>query len=196
MRKLKLEMQVSLDGFTATENGEGDWMVWGWGEDWGWDEALRRYHIDLTTSSDTILLSRKMAEEGFHAHWENTAANPDNPRYAFAKPIVDMRKVVFTKTLRESIWPNTELAKGDLVEEVNRLKQQPGKDLIVYGGPIFASSLAQAGLIDEFNILVNPAALGRGKAMLGDISGPLKLRLLAANAFDCGVTLLRYEPRR
>ena len=65
MRKLKLEMQVSLDGFALDVDGKTDWMLWNWGEDWTWDEALRRRHIDLTTSSDCILLSRMMAEEIF-----------------------------------------------------------------------------------------------------------------------------------
>jgi dihydrofolate reductase len=192
LRKLKLEMQVSLDGFAADADGHTSWMVWNWGADWTWDDKLRRYHTELTTSSDCILLSRKMAEEGFIRHWEEVASNPADPQWAFAKPVAEMRKVVFTRTLDESIWTNTELAKGDLVAEVAQLKSQKGKDMLVYGGPTFVSSLIEAGLIDEFHLLVNPVVLGAGRAMFGDIDNKVNLRGAKATAFDCGVVVLQY----
>lgn len=124
---------MSIDGYIAEADGNTSWMVWNWADDWNWDNELRQCHIDLTTSSDCILLSRKMAEEGFVNHWEKVAENPANPQYAFAKPITEMHKVVFTKTLDKSKWKNTELAKGDFVNEINQLKSQKGKDIIVYG---------------------------------------------------------------
>src|SRR3984893_12918466 len=113
-------------------DGKTEWMVWSWGEDWTWDEALRRRHIDLTTSSDCILLSRMMAEEDFVGHWANV--DPADPRSAFAQPITKMRKVVFSKTLDQSKWPNTDLAKGERADEVTRRKAEQGKDIIAYGG--------------------------------------------------------------
>ncbi|MBB5393867.1 MULTISPECIES: dihydrofolate reductase family protein [unclassified Herbaspirillum] len=192
MRKLKLEMQVSIDGFTADANGDTGWMTWNWGEPWRWDEALRRHHEELTASADTLLLSRVMAEEGFYAHWQQVAEQPGDARNAFARQIVAMRKVVFTHTLPQSRWPDTVLAKGDLVEEVMHLKRQPGKDMLAYGGPAFASALAAAGLIDEFHFLVNPAVLGNGRGMLKDIGGAIPLRLVDARPFSCGVVLLHY----
>jgi riboflavin biosynthesis pyrimidine reductase len=73
MRKLKLEMQVSVDGFTAGADGDTRWMVWNWTENWPWNDRLRTYHNDLTLSSDCTLLSRKMAEEGFCDHWERVS---------------------------------------------------------------------------------------------------------------------------
>jgi dihydrofolate reductase len=192
MRKLKLEMQASVDGFTADADGNTSWMVWNWADDWNWDNELRKYHIELTTSSDCILLSRKMAEEGFHSHWEKMAENPTNPQFAFAKPVTEMRKLVFTKTLNKSEWRNTELAKGDLVNEVAQLKSQKGKDIIVYGGPTFASSLIRAGLIDEFHLFVNPTALGTGRSMFKDLDSKLNLNLVKATSYDCGVVVLKY----
>lgn len=195
MRKIKLVMQTSIDGFTTDRNGKIDWMAWSWGDDWGWDQALRHYKTDLTTSSDCILLSRVMAEEGFHAHWEVVASDPANPQYAFAKPVIDMRKIVFTKTLERSIWPNTELARGDLAVEVNKLTAEPGKDILVYGGPTLASSLIGAGLIDEFHLFVNPAAVGGGRAMFKDIDSTLHLELMDAKAFSCGLAVLKYARR-
>ena len=185
-------MQVSVDGFTADADGNTDWMVWSWGDDWTWDNELRQYHIELTTSSDCILLSRKMAEEGFHDHWEKAAQNPANPQFAFAKPITEMRKLVFTRTFNKSMWKNTELAKGDLVDQIARLKSEKGKDIIVFGGPTFASSLIKAGLIDEFHLLVNPTALGTGRPMFKDLDSKLNLNLVKTTAYDCGIVFLKY----
>ncbi|HJV47843.1 MAG TPA: dihydrofolate reductase family protein [Geothrix sp.] len=196
MRKLKLEMQVSLDGFTADPDGRTDWMVWNWSADWTWDAALRQHHIDLTTSSDCILLSRAMAVEGFSRHWEKVAADPSDPQHAFAKPVADMRKVVFTKTLEGSAWRHTELAKGDLAETVNRLKREPGKDLLAYGGPTFASSLIRADLIDEFHLFVNPTILGHGRSMFRNLGRRRDLRLVKSTAYPCGVTVLLYDRPR
>jgi dihydrofolate reductase len=191
VRKLKLEMQVSLDGFALDVDGKTDWMLWNWGEDWNWDKALRRRHIDLTTSSDCILLSRMMAEEDFPGHWANV--DPADPRSAFAQPITKMRKVVFSKTLDQSRWPNTDLAKGDLADEVNRLKAEQGKDIIVYGGPSFAGSLLRAGLIDELHLFVNPVALGAGRSMFTAIDGALNLTPENATTYECGVVVLQYS---
>jgi dihydrofolate reductase len=195
MRKLKLEMQVSIDGFAADANGGTSWMIWNWLDDWKWDDRLRQFHINLTTSSDCLLLSRKMAEEGFHHHWETVAQDPNNPQFDFAKPITDMKKLVFTTTLAKSSWPNTELAKGDIAKEVNRLKSAKGKDILVYGGLTFASALITAGLIDEFYLFVNPTALGVGRSMFKDISAPLPLDLQGATAYECGVVVFKYARR-
>ncbi|MGJ4856874.1 dihydrofolate reductase family protein [Labrys sp. La1] len=192
MRKLKLEMQISADGFSSSQDGINDWMVWNWAPDWGWDEELRRYHHDLNFSSDCILLSRVMAEEGFHQHWQTVAEDSASLQSSFAKAIGDMRKVVFSRTLTETRWANTEIARSGLSGEVTRLKQEPGKDIIVYGGPILVSSLAEAGLIDEFHFIVNPALLGSGKAVLGELRKTTRLRLIDARPFPCGVAVLHY----
>jgi len=192
MRKLKLEMQVSADGFAADSEGGTGWMVWNWSPEWAWDERLREYHKALTTSSDCILLSRAMAEEGFIGHWENVARNPADPQYAFAQPVTRMRKVVFSRRLRQSPWPRTELAQGGLKAAVDALKREPGKDILAYGGPTFASSLLAAGLIDELHIFQNPTFLGTGRPMFGDLRQAMPTRLERALPFDCGVTVLHY----
>lgn len=196
MRKLKLEMQVSADGFAADGDGGTGWMVWNWGPEWPWDQRLREYHNALTTSSDCILLSSAMAQEGFIQHWEQVASDPASPQYAFAEPITQMRKVVFSRKLREAPWPRTELAQGGLKEAIDALKHEPGKDLLAYGGPTFASSLLAAGLVDELHIIQNPAFLGGGKPMFKDLRGPARMELRAALPFDCGVVVLRYAPQR
>lgn len=195
MKKLKLQVQMSVDGYIADARGKTDWMVWNWGPEWTWDEALRKYFIDLTGSIDTVLLSRKMAEEGFIGHWARVAENPADPQYGFARIIAAASKVVFTKTLHQSVWPNTRLAQSGLAEEVNALKNQEGKDIIVYGGATFVSSLIEAGLIDEFHLFVNPVALGSGLSIFKDPGHKLNLLLVNNQSFDCGVTVLTYIPK-
>jgi dihydrofolate reductase len=194
MKKLKLQIQTSVDGFIADAKDRTDWMVWNWGPEWTWDNALQKHFVDLHNTVDTVLLSRKMAEEGFIGHWARVAANPDGPQQAFAKAITAAPKVVFTKTLNQSVWENTSLAKGSLVTEVNKLKNQPGKDMIVYGGASFVAALIEAGLIDEFHLFVNPIALGSGLSIFKDPSHKLSLQLVDTQPFDCGVTVLTYLP--
>lgn len=149
MRKLKLQVQRSLDGFIAGPNGEMDWMTF------AWDDALKEYVKKLTEPVDCILLGRKLAE-GFIPHWAGVAANPNDPEFAAGQKFTNTPKVVFTKTLEQSPWDNTELATGDLADEVTQLKKQDGNDIIVYGGADFVSSLIKEGLIDEYHLFVNP----------------------------------------
>jgi dihydrofolate reductase len=196
MRKLKLEMQVSVDGFTAGADGDTRWMVWNWTENWPWNDRLRTYHNDLTLSSDCTLLSRKMAEEGFCDHWERVSQVTSNPPSVFAKHIVDTRKVVCTTTLTASRWKNTELVTGGLVDEVTRLQAEKGKDILAYGGPTFASSLLSAGLIAKFHFFVNPSALGQGKSLFQEVDHHVRRRLVRAPLFDCGVVVLEYTLER
>ncbi|MDZ7626040.1 MAG: dihydrofolate reductase family protein [Ignavibacteriaceae bacterium] len=100
MRKLKLQVQITIDGFVACPNGELDWMQWNWSDD------IKKYVTELTDSVDTILLGRKMTD-GFISHWTSVTADPNNEEYDSAKKFVDYPKVVFTKTLDKSQWVNT-----------------------------------------------------------------------------------------
>ncbi len=196
MRKLKLQIQTSIDGYIADVNGKTDWMVWNWGPEWTWDHQLRNYFNDLKASIDCVLLSRKMAVEGFIHHWAEIAKDSNNPQSGFAKNITKAKKIVFTKTLSKSEWPNTELATGDLVTEINQLKNQSGKDIIVYGGAAFVSALIQAGLIDEYHLFVNPTILGNGKAIFRSLEDKQNLSLVKSISFECDVAVLCYRPKR
>ena len=188
MRKLKLQVQMSVDGFVGGPGGELDWMTW------DWDDKIKKYVSELTDSIDTILLGRKMTE-GFVSHWTNVTANPQDPGYSFAKKMVDTPKVVFTKTLDKSNWVNTTLAKGNLAEEINKLKHRDGKDIIVYGGASFVSAVIKAGLIDEYHLFINPAVIGTGLRIFGEINNKLNLMLTNSIQFDCGIVLLNYKPK-
>ena len=194
MRKLKLQVQMSVDGFIAGPNGEMDWMVL------DWDDKIRNYAFELTEPVDTILLGRKMTD-GFISYWSDVMTKPDDPSsidrsHAFAKKMIDTPKIVFTKTLKKSQWPNTDIATGDLTDEISKLKNMKGKDIIVYGGASFDSSLIRAGLIDEFHLLINPIAIGNGLTIFKDLSEIQKFTLVKSIAFDCGIVLLHYEPKK
>lgn len=180
---------MSVDGYVAGPNGEMDWMVW------DWDDKLKQYVDELTESIDTILLGRKMAD-GFVSTWSNIMSKPDDPSYAFAKKMIETPKVVFTKTLDRSKWVNTKIATGNLADEVNKLKSQNGKDIIVYGGASFDSSLIKAGLIDEFHLFVNPAAIGKGMTIFKDLNDVQRFNLVNSIGFDCGIVVLHYELKR
>lgn len=186
MRKLKLQVQITVDGFVAGPNGELDWMTF------EMDDKAKAYVNALTDSSDTILLGRKMTD-GFVNYWTSVLDNPESPEYSFAQKMVNTPKVVFSKTVRESKWANTTVANGDLVEEVEKLKQKDGKDIIVYGGATFVSNLIRENLIDEFHLCINPAAIGRGLTIFGNLEDRLKLKLIQSNVFSSGKVVNHYK---
>jgi dihydrofolate reductase len=185
MRKLKLQMQLSVDGFVARPDGALDWMTW------TMDDKLKQFIHSLTDSSDTILLGRKMTE-GFVSHWENVVNNkPGSPEFSLAKKMVDTPKIVFSKTQKSMGGKNLVVENGDLVTAVENLKRKNGKDLVVYGGAIFVSNLIEKNLIDELNIFVNPTAIGTGLKIFKNTTS---LELLESTAYECGIIVNTYRP--
>jgi len=146
---------------------------------------------ELTDSSSTILMGRKMAE-GFITHWSNVVSNPDDPAYNFSKKMIDISKIVFSKTLDGSSWNNTIVLNGELNEEIDKLKKQPGNDLIVYGGASFLSALIGRNLIDEYNLFINPVSIGNGIGIFNNIAKKQNLDLVKSIPFTCGIVLLCY----
>ena len=189
MRKLRLHVQMSIDGCIAGPNNEMDWMG-------GLlDDELIKYEYKLHEPVDTILLGRKMTDV-FISTWSNVMNKPDYPWYAVAKKMIETPKVVFTKTLNKSRWINTDIATGDLIEEVSKIKSQNGGDIIAYGGASFDSSLIKEKLIDEFYLFVNPIVMGSGKTIFRDLKEIQKLTLIDSKVFDCGLVLLHYEVKK
>jgi len=186
MRKLKLQMQLSVDGYVAGPNGEMDWMTWNWGDD------IKRYVKSLTAPVDTIIMGRRLAE-GFIPHWKAYAANPET-HDEFSAKMAETPKVVFTKTLHETVWDNTIIANGALAAEVNALKRKKGRDIITYGGSGFAGALIKNNLIDEYHLFFNPAVIGAGMPIFNMLAGRLALQLVKAEQFDCGIAVLCYKP--
>ena len=185
MRKLKLQVQISIDGYIAGPNGELDWLQW------NWDQVLKDYIKEITDPVDCIVLGRKLAE-GFIPYWADVADNPAHPEYEAGLKFTETRKVVFTKTLNKLIGNNTVLAKEDLVSEINNLKNQEGQDIIAYGGSNFVSALIKARLIDEFHFLVNPTAIGKGMPIFNELEKKEDFTLQNAIGFQCGIVVLNY----
>ena len=181
MRKLKLQVQMTVDGYIAGPNGEMDWTAR------DWDDGLKKYVGELTEPVDCIVLGRKLAQ-GFIPYWAS------HPEQEGADKFNTTSKVVFTKTLDSSTWDNTVLAKGDLVEEIASLKKQAGSDIIAYGGATFVSALVKHGLIDEYHLFINPVAIGSGLSIFKELDRKQNLTLVKSTAFDCGIVVLHYQP--
>lgn len=189
MRKLKLQMQMTINGYVGKPNGENDWMTW------NPDDEFIAFLCSLIDSSDILLLGRKTAEV-LIPFWENTAEK--NPAHPFAKKIADIQKVVFSRTLDKSPWNNTTLAKGDLAEEIDVLKKSRkggSKDILVFGGAGFVSSLVNEGLIDEYHLIINPTAMGNGMTIFNSTDKIEKFTPIQSKLYPGGKTVLSFRPK-
>jgi dihydrofolate reductase len=192
MRKLKLQMQMTIDGFVAGPNGENDWVFLSGKGD---PETLQKMigsSVELAASCDTFLLGRKLAASGFCTYWEGVADNqPDNPWHPLAHLIANHRKIAFGHSETTLPGRNLVVENGDLATAVQSLKNQPGKDILVYGGVDFVSSLISLNLIDEYYIIVNPVAIGSGLSIFKERK---VLELESSIAFKHGKILNKYVP--
>jgi dihydrofolate reductase len=189
MKRLILQMQMSVDGFVS--NAEHDWTLWDWGPHCPWDEALKRRFNDTMAGIDTVLLSGPMAGD-YIGHWTRMAEQRgDDPDYAFTHRIVAAHKRVISRSLPSIDRPRTSIGRGPLADEVAALKRQPGGDIICFGGVGFATALLEAGVIDELQLYVNPAVVGAGRSIFRQAR---RLQLIDATAYDCGIVVQRYRP--
>ena len=176
---------MTINGYVGGPNGENDWMTW------NPDDEFIGFMVSVLDSSDTLLLVRKLAGGGFVEFWQNTAEK--NPAHPFAKKIAALPKIVFSKSLDRSTWDNTTLAKGDLSEEVTRLKEQDGKDILVFGGANFVSSLIKEGLIDEYHLIINPTAMGKGMTIFNSLDTIQKFTPIQSRLYPGGKTVLSFR---
>jgi dihydrofolate reductase len=130
--------------------------------------------------------------EGFVQYWEKVITHPDSPEYSFGRKMVDTPKVVFSRTITKAGGQNVRVENGPLVDAVKQLKSETGKDLIVYGGATFVSSLIENNLIDELNLFVNPIAIGKG---LQIFQSRTPLKLTTSTSYASGIVVNTYEPR-
>ncbi len=179
MRNLFWQVSVTLDGFMEGPNQELDSTAQ------FADEDFDRYASQMLQSIDGVLLGRKTYQL-FADYWPS-ATGPDADR------LNQLPKVVFSRTLEKAAWQNSRIVKGDVAEEVTRLKQQPGRDLALFGSADLASSFIRQGLIDEFRILVTPVLLGSGKPVVHDINGKVALKLSKAVTWSSGIVALSYQ---
>lgn len=182
MRKLVLMMGVSLDGLVARP---GKFGAGGWGLP-PEDPGLKARKLDWLTEVGLHLMGRHTYEEmaGF---WPTSDDQ-------YAKPMNDIPKVVFSKTLTKADWPRSTIASGDLAGEISALKSEPGKDMIAWGGAAFAQSLTRLRLVDEYRLVHQPVALGDGLPLFAGLTAPLVLDLVEAQAYADGAVLCVYRP--
>ncbi len=181
MRRLILQTGVSIDGYVAALDGS---HPWGYANP---DEGTKRWILDSVYGAGAHLMGRVTYEE-MAAHWPTSKSE-------YAQPMNEIPKVVFSKTLQHADWPETRIARGDLGEEIGRLKREPGNDLIAYGGATFAQALSRLGLVDEYRLMIQPAALGVGLPLFKGLAAPLHLELIEATTYATGIAIHVYRPR-
>lgn len=190
MRKIKLQMQLSLDGFVSGPQGEMDWLVW------DWDEVLKNYVAGLTNSADTFLMGRATGE-GMAVYWPTVPANPESKEEEkwMAEKLNSSPKIVFSRTATHIDWTNARVA-NDIVEEVKELKKEPGKDIILYGGAGLVSSFIRENLIDEYHLFINPVIIGGGKTIFKNLKETMGLKLVNTIQSITGIVILQYGPEK
>ena len=165
-------MGISIDGFVAAPDGSQPWL----GEPE--DEAAKQWKLDTVRGADAHLMGR-VTYQDMAAAWPASESE-------YARPMNDIPKVVFSNTLQTAEWPESRIARGDLVEEIERIKAQPGGYVIAYGGASFARALIRDGLVNEYRLNIQPAALGSGMPIFTDLPEPIHLELVEAHAFGSG----------
>lgn len=186
MRKVIFALSQSLDGFIESADGSLDWSVV--------DEEIHRHFNDLEDSIDIQLYGRRLYET-MVAHWPTADKDPTATDYEveYARIWQSKERIVFSNTLTE-VDENSRLFSGDIVTEITKLKEQPGKDIVV-GGPTLAATFMRLGLIDEYRVYIHPVILGGGKPMFGQLDNRINLRLVETQTFNSGIVLLKYQTR-
>jgi dihydrofolate reductase len=185
MRKIIADLQMSVDGFIEGPNGELDWAM-------AEDEETWRDLFEMLTQVDTFILGRVMYP-AYEQYWLALLANPTGSKneIAYARHADKTPHIVLSKTLDKVAWKVTRIVRD--VEKIRKMKQQPGKDMLVVGGAILVSSLMNLGLIDELRLMVNPLILGGGKALFKDVKERHALKLVQAKPLKSGKVGLTYS---
>lgn len=188
MRKLMMKMSISLDGFVCDLNGASNWIFK------SSDETSRAWAVEKSWEAGLIIMGRKSFEM-MAAYWPE-ASGP------FAAPMNEIPKAVFTQKgfdprnvsgRIENSWTQAQVCDGDLVEEIMKLKSQPGKPITAIGGAGFMRNLIAAGLVDEYHLAIHPVLLGTGLPIFNGVTAETDLKLVAAKAFPGGIVAHTYQ---
>jgi dihydrofolate reductase len=175
---------VSLDGVVEAPGGGEDFRHGGWSFEISRGDEGDKFKLDETLSSEALLLGR-VTYEGFAAAWPTRDGE-------FADKFNTMPKYVVSSTLEDPEWNNTTVLKGDVADEVGKLKQKQDGDIVVHGSPRLVQTLIDHDLVDEFRLMVFPVVLGSGKRLFGETSDKKPLRLVDSKVVGDGVTILVY----
>ena len=186
MRKLVVFNHVSLDGYFVDVNGDMSWAKADH-QDAEWNAFVAE-----NASGGGVLVFGRITYELMAGFWPTPFAMETMP--IVAEGMNSMAKVVFSRTLDQASWNNTKLVKGDMVAEVREMKKEPGDGMVILGSGSIVSQLAPEGLIDEYQVVVNPVVLGKGRTMFDGVKEKLNLKLTKTRAFGNGNVFLCYEP--
>ncbi len=184
MRKIIVFEHVSIDGYIADKHGKIDWAIR--------DEELTKFSQEGEETVDMYLFGR-ITYDMMASFWPTPMGKSVNP--VFADILNKANKIVFSRTLKEATWENTEIVKHVDKEEIMKLKHKPGGNIMIFGSGILVSELAKLGLIDDYQLLVNPVVLGEGKPLFKNLPEMISLKLIRAKEFKSGVTFLHYQPK-
>jgi dihydrofolate reductase len=183
MRKIFVFMMTSLDGYYAGPDDEIDWH--------NVDEEFNQFAAEQLDEVDTLLFGR-VTYEGMASWWPTAMAKETDP--IIAEKMNDIAKLVVSTTLDSADWANSRLIKGGVADELARLKQEPGKDIAIFGSSVLAASLLREGLLDEVRTIVSPVVLGSGKSFFGTLGERAGLELLKTRTFRSGNVLMYHRP--
>jgi dihydrofolate reductase len=179
MRRVVLQMSVTLDGYVAGPGGEGDWGLP------AEDPDVRAWKVAALRQTGTHIMGRVTYQQ-MATHWP--AATGDYAAFMNKLP-----KVVFSRTLPAAEWPSSRIARGDLAEEIAALKSESGGDIMAHGGAAFVQALSRLRLIDAYHLIIHPVALGNGLPLFKDLPRPLRLDLAEARRFPDGTVIHVYQ---
>ncbi|HKC83961.1 MAG TPA: dihydrofolate reductase family protein [bacterium] len=177
---------VSLDGVVEDPGGAEDFKYGGWSFEIARGDEGDRFKLDEALDADALLLGR-VTYEGFAAAWPSRDGE-------FADKFNTMPKYVVSSTLEDPEWNNSTVLRGDVAEEVSKLKQGQDGDIVVHGSPQLVQTLLEHDLVDEFRLMVYPVVLGTGKRLFGDTSDKKRLRLADSKMVGDGIAILVYQP--
>ncbi|HEY4208491.1 MAG TPA: dihydrofolate reductase family protein [Puia sp.] len=183
MRKLVVFNFLTLNGYFEGPDGDLSWHVHG--------EEEGKFASESVGQGGVLLFGR-VTYEHMAAYWPTPMASQQFPSVAAGMNRAE--KIVFSRSLRTSSWENTRIINGDLATEVRKLKETPGKDMCLLGSGSILTQLAEAGLIDEYQFMIDPVALGAGTPAFKGMKKKLDLRLVSTRKFGSGVMLLNYQP--
>jgi dihydrofolate reductase len=181
MRPVVLQMGVTLDGYV---HGAAGYEEWGLPPE---DDELVAWKAASLREAGTHIMGR-VTYEAMASVWPTATG-------VYADVMNDIPKVVFSKTLTSADWAESRIAAGDLAEDIDRLKHQPGGVILAHGGATFVDALIGDGLIDEYRLVVHPVAIGHGTGLFGALRRPLRLNVIETRTFPGGTAVQVYRPR-
>lgn len=189
MRKLIFFMHTSLDGFVAGLNGELNWVKL--------DDDMFDFVATMTAKADTALYGR-VTYEMMQSYWPNAGEKPNASKHDKEHSFWynKVSKIVLSRTITEKGLDNTKVISNQLADNINKIKKQDGKNILIFGSPTASHSLLSEGLIDEFWLFVNPVLLGQGMPLFKDVTETTSLKLVETKIFPCEVIALHYEMNR